>query len=473
MPDLVPRARPGAGDPLRRVAMGPAALRAVLAIAAAAGGLLAGVPAASADVLRVTAGDTRSPVVLRGDGARRQLPMSEWTDTDGAAGTWFPSGAGGRLVDLHMDVTDPGLFRPRLLSVDGGRGRTLPMRPLRRGPASGYLFWDAPHALWNGDATAVTVGPFVNRAGTRVVQRCSVRTELRCRTQAVPNATPIAVLPDGRGVFATTHPTLVRDFAGQLVDWTPRSRRWVRTTRRRLNAPRREHLWVEAGDGVPRRVLRERTVRPRTGVTNLIAHPGDPQRGGALVQLYRARAVLETRRRGGRLEALLKAYMLDFGDSSWGELTADGRWRDRPEIDRLGFWPSAALPDGAWLGLRPDRHPKDSSASRRLPAVLGSDGTLRDVLVGGQPLTARGLHLAVGLPADAAPPAHRRGDHQTSETLRLDGYERGANSAIVHYEADDVVVAVRVPLDGRPPTVLDRLPASRDGLPIGVDYLPF
>jgi hypothetical protein len=220
-------------------------------------------------------------------------------------------------------------------------------------------------------------------------------------------------------------------------------------------------------------VLRERTVRLRTGVTNLMAHRGDPQRGGALVQLFRARAVLQTRHRGGRLEAMVTENVLNFDDSSWGELTANGRWRDRPEIDRLGFGPSAALPDGAWLGLRPDRHPEDSSASRDLPAVLGPDGALRDVLLGGEPLTARGLHLALGLPADEAPPAHRRGDHQTSETLRLDGYERGTNSAIVHYEARDVVVAVRVPLDGRPPTVLDRLPASRGGFGIDVGYVPF
>jgi hypothetical protein len=440
--------------------------------AVAAVGLLAGAPAASADVLRVT-GDERPPVVLRSDGGRRELPTSGWTIGEGAAAVWFPSGAGRDLVDLNFDLVDLDVFRPRLLSVDGGPARSLPMPPLRPGPTTRYLFWDVPHALWNGNATAVTVGPFVTRDGARVLQRCTVRPALRCRTQALPNSTPISVLPDGRGVFATTHPTLGRYVAGQHGDWAPHSRRWVRTTRRRLNAPRREHLWVEPGGGQPRRVLRERTSRLRTGVTNLAVHPGDPQRGGALVQLYRARAVLETRRRGGRLEAKITEDLLDFERSSWGELTADGRWRDRPDIDRLGFSPSGALPEGGRLGLRYDRHPEDSSATRELPAVLGSDGTLRDVLLGGQPLTARGLHLALGLPRDDAPPAHRRGDHQTSESLRLDGYERGTNSALVHYESGDYVVAVRVPLDSRPPTVLERLRFARGGFGTDVDYVPF
>jgi hypothetical protein len=446
-PPLLPLAPPVvARRPPRR---GPAL--ALLVSAAAAGSALLAAPA-SGDVLRFDSFERESkrgsvPTLLSLDGGRRTLAPVPW----------------GRFHDPVKDLTvSPDGTRVAitvgtrlvLLPTDGGPAVTLRDPALRLGPpAPGWAGVGTTSTWWNADGTALTTGPLETRGGRTAVRRCTV-APVRCRTEVLRDTRVVGGLPDGRLLVTQTHGVLRPASDGAYVGWAARGAGWVRRMRTLLRRPRTTTLWAEPAAGSAARVAWRGRLRPSDGVPRFQALVPTGPSSGALLQFETLRLRLQTRRRDGRLQARV---IPRSGAAAIWRITPDARRRTLPApanqtIQRF------ASPAGGWFGTVVRTFRDDTRSS--LPAHIAPDGRVDEIRVGGRPLVSRSLHDALGRPAARRIPPPDPDFGEGEAEVRIVGFERVTNSLVVVYDEADGQGLARVPVDGRPPVLIEFVPES-------------
>jgi hypothetical protein len=410
---------------------------------------------ASADVLFDNEGGEdareRAPILVSPDGTLRQL--ADPGDRD-ASGLWVASPdrrllareSGTRTVLLPTDggsprVVGPGGLRPKASESLGGWGGTYASATL--GDLGSAVWWDA-------DGRHVLRDDVRTPAGTPAVVSCEPDSG-RCTTRAAPRGLlRVGTRLDGGSLWTGRTPLAVRrvlEFGrGVGYSWSGTTVAAVRRARAALGRPVADTLVLASTDATERVLWRSRDSYA-TGTMSL--SPSEGGEDGTIVVRSRIRYAVQTRRRGGRLQARLGYAVAD-----------EVPWRIDPDGRRTTFVPRSSdgdrltsvgvrVPGRGWLGVARSLH------GRHLPVTVDADGTVRRILVNGRAATAGAIHGAVGLSPTPVPEF----GIALPAGLAVAGYEAATDSAVVSYYDGTTggglrQVVARVPLAAGPPSLV-------------------
>jgi hypothetical protein len=431
--------------PRRAVAAGALAVAAVAA------------SPASADVLFDNQGGAdpreRAPILASPEGALRQLADPGGAETDGFL-SWVVS------PDRRLLARESGT-RTVLLPTGGGSPRVVGPGGLRPkaseslGGDSGGSYYvvigDSGSAVWwDADGRHVLRDDVRTRAGTPAVVSCEPDSG-RCTARAAPRGLlRVGTRLDGGSLWTGRTPLAVRRVlelgGGVGYRWSGATAAAVRRARAALGRPVTDTLVLASTDGTERELWRSRDSYA-TGTMSL--SPSEGGEDGTIVVRSRIRYAVQTRRRGGRLQARLRYTE-----------THEAPWRIDPQGRRTTFVPRSSdgdrltsvgvrVPGRGWLGVAGSPHGRD------VPVTVDADGTVRRILVNGRAATASAVHGALGLSPTPVPGF----GFALPAGLSVAGYEAATDSAVVSYYDGTTAgglrqVVARVPLAGGPPSLV-------------------
>jgi hypothetical protein len=237
-----------------------------------------------------------------------------------------------------------------------------------------------------------------------------------------------------------------RLFVADAADrgWLPRTSAWIRRAKASLRRPHPNALWAEAGAGRPRQTFWSSRDTPSSGLTSFdqLVRPGAAS--GALLVVFRTRYGLSTRRNDGRLEVRIDTRISD--PEVWS-IRSGRAQRPFPAVARSVTFVVAPTADGGWVG---------EANGGDLPVRVTAQGEVTPLTLGGRPIMPAALREALGEPPSSRLPSPGQHPRSLPERVEVIGFEQTTASAIVSYYDRVGRVVARVPLDGRPPSVVER-----------------